>query len=135
MTAHPSDTGQPDPGSVPAQPVVYFGAWRNPGHHWFLPGMSRAAAGAALTPWGNGIDAAPTWNRRHGAQGQATVRHRDGWTALAVADYTVDHRPGSHATFAVHGVHEFDQALAAARAAFGEVLERIGPVQYIPGAD
>lgn len=138
MTAHPDPTSPADESTA-----VYFGTWRVAGHYAFLPGMRRPEweKYQTLTPWGgDGLDRAPKWGEgretryrgRYGKQGDATLRHKDGWTAIAVADYSVDNRPNSHATFVFKGDLTFDQAAALAREKFPAVADRVGEIREVP---
>lgn len=123
--------------------AIYFGTWQQAGHFGFLPGMKPIPFEdrSDLTPWGNSdqLDHAPKWNvgrSRYsgdfGKQGDAVLRHKDGWTWLAVADYSVDHRGNSHASFVLLGTLAFDEAVEAARLYFPEVVDRVGEIRERP---
>lgn len=105
--------------------AYYFGCWRQSGHYFFTEGMASAResynATKARLPWDR-IDGAlyPS-----GEQSEAALHHAGGWTALAMADRTVDSRGGSNSVFLFKDTLTFDQALARARELFGPVVARI----------
>jgi len=66
--------------------------------------------------------------RRDRGQGAAALHYRGDWTALAIHDYTVDHRGGSHSTFVMPGALSFEAMLAAAHHHFPSVVDRIGGI-------
>lgn len=68
---------------------------------------------------------------RRGGHGAAQLSYVDGWTILALIDYSRDSRPGSNAAFLLRGEVGFDAMLADAREHFGEQVKRIeakGPI-------
>lgn len=56
--------------------------------------------------------------------GEAMIHHKDGWTALAFWDNSIDERPGSNSVFVIEGMHDFEQAVVIAKAAFPQIWER-----------
>jgi hypothetical protein len=109
--------------------TVYFGCWRESGHYYWLRGMQKArgygvAAYAELTPWGHSVDGGLFGRGVQPGQGVASIFHKDGWTALAFEDRSVDSRPGSWSVFCIPEVLMFDEALRIARLAFPQVFER-----------
>ena len=48
-----------------------------------------------------------------------------GWTVVTMHDCSVDHRPGSHATFVLRGRFDEATAIAMVRGAFPEVCQRL----------
>lgn len=105
--------------------TLYFGCWRRPGHYYFRRGMQNARRDDSITPWGYSVDGGLFPKGARIAQGEAAVFHRDGWTALAFPDRSVDSRPGSWSVFCIPETLPFDEALVCARAAFPEVFERL----------
>lgn len=105
--------------------AVYFGCWKQPGHGYYGPGMQSLDRDA--TPWRYGIDGKFTPLKT--LQGEAALHWSDGWTILAVHDYTADHRPGSHSTFAFDALLTADEAMAAAHEHFPEVIARVGDIR------
>ena len=103
---------------------LYFGTLGQPGHYWHsASGEIRGARGKApWSPWkGEYVDGKLNPSM---VEGEAAIHHRDGWTAIAWADYSGDVRPGSNAVFIVHGTRDFDSALALARAEFPGLFAR-----------
>lgn len=105
--------------------VVCCTAWKRAGHYTWLPGM-RSRVRDSVGPW-KYLDSKALHPARNGADptGEAWLTWEDGWTALGIEDRTVDHRPNSHATFAMQGEYGFTEALAYARHHFPEVVARV----------
>ena len=106
--------------------IYYFGCHRDAGHHMWRPGMDSMSmrAAAEMQPWGYNIDSGlcPKKTRRQGV----AVRHfKDGWTAIAFWDNTIDDRPGSHSTFLVEGQFSFEQMVEMAREQYPSVWARL----------
>jgi hypothetical protein len=57
-------------------------------------------------------------------EGVAQLHHKDGWTALAFWDRSVDSRPGSHSTFFTEGTHDFTAMVEICKRDFPEVWAR-----------
>ena len=126
-----------DRGSIP----LYFGCWSSVGHFFHRTDGSSADYGpmpipkpkagerfrlaGPPTPWGHGVERLPPNSNRQGA---ALLHHLDGWTALAVDDYTIDNRPNSKSVFCFPAVLNLDEALAAAAEHFPKIVKRIGPI-------
>jgi hypothetical protein len=107
--------------------AYFFGCWKDLGHHLWLPGMQSMLL--SKTGWVNPrrIDGAYAIRSQHGITryfGQDDPVP-SGWTVLTMHDFTVDTRPGSHATFAVRGLLSTEEALAILRERFPEVLQRL----------
>lgn len=124
--------------------IFYYGCRNNtPGHYWFKPGFINADKEAAgdsthskgtevgCVPWRWDVDGGlqpmvsskkgKTW---YAPEGKALRHVKDGWTALAFWDYSVDSRMGSCSTFVAEGEFKFDQMLEGAKQNFPEVFER-----------
>lgn len=105
----------------------YFGC-RRPGtlgHYWF----DRHGERLAPKPHGTSPRGVP-WayvdgklNPSH-RQGDAAIHHKDGWTALAFEDHSVDVRPGSNSVFVFEELLTFDAAVEKARRCFPWVWAR-----------
>jgi hypothetical protein len=54
------------------------------------------------------------------------LRHKDGWTAFAMHDYTVDQRPGSNSVFLAEGIFSEEEMRGLAHEHFPLVARRIG---------
>jgi hypothetical protein len=109
--------------------AIFCGCWGGLGHYYWTPGLRGGHMHPAGLPW-RSLDS-KTLMAADTRQGAARCTIKDGWTALAIHDYTVDRRPGSRAVFAFRGELGFDLALGAARAHFRPVVDRLeaaGPI-------
>ena len=115
--------------------MYYFGPWDRPGHYLHDEhGYSRGRAEGAM-PWTLGqMDGdlqphfancakTPTYPDRHcncpcGKEGPALIHHKDGWTALAFWDRSVDKRGACCSVYLAEGAFDFDQMVALARTRF-----------------
>lgn len=108
----------------------YFGCHLQSGHYFWKPGMKKTNLGyrdmVNDLPFSD-IDGGLAPAKGEGQiEGIAKLSHKDGWTALAFWDRSVDHRPGSHSTFLFHAAElPFAVALALARETYPEVFARI----------
>ena len=114
-------------------PVQYFGCWQQVGHRLFS--HEGYADNRITNPWGEWRDVdgtlAPRYASLHrydpGAphpEGHAKLHHKDGWTALAFWDYSVDRRGNSNSAFFIEGTHSFDEAVALATKAYPQTWAR-----------
>jgi hypothetical protein len=115
----------------------YFGCVRESGHYFWNPDFSRPKGdglnpsenlGGAVSPWGYDIDAGEIMPS-HLPQGATRLHRKAGWTALAVADYTVDRRPGSKSVF-LFDAPDLDEAGAwrLAEEHFPTIMQRLRSV-------
>ncbi len=100
--------------------AYYFGCRRTAGHHFVdawgnSPPYTETAhrlpfdkIDGGLVPHGNG----------NGEEGLARLIRRDGWTAIAFCDRSIDTRGNSNAAFFFHAVLSFDEIVEAARETF-----------------
>jgi hypothetical protein len=102
--------------------VYYFGCVGSVGHymHSNAPSLTleerRAVSLFTRTnPWGFSIDG-----------GFKGLQHKDGWTALAMDDFTIDDRPGSNSVFLAEGEFDEPQMIKLAYQHFPAVAKRIG---------
>lgn len=120
--------------------AYYFGCWKEAGHFFWVPGMRHLPRSVGRwypdTPWENQIDGKLTPGKRgHNGrlishrppppQSQAALHHKDGWTALAMHDYSVDSRGASNAAFFFDEILDAGEACAKAAFTFPEVWARI----------
>lgn len=111
--------------------ALFFGCWQRAGHyHWSTEGRWAKSDERTLTPWGLSVDGKLTPKATR-AQGDAALHYKDGWTAVAIHDYTVDKRPGSNSVFLFPAELDFDQALATATEHFPTIVARIGLVTLV----
>lgn len=115
----------------------FFGCKNGPGHHLWLPNLRTAdydvppACRYGIGPFKR-IDGylTPTETTKQSA---AAIHHADGWTALAMHDYSADSRPGSNANFVFDSDISWDMAIEQARAFFPGIVARIEAVAPISG--
>ena len=110
--------------------AFFFGCWKEAGHCLYEMKHGQILYGEGFEiPWftldSQALVPPLTLN------GNASLNHKDGWTALCVVDNTLDKRPGSYATFVFDAVLNFDEALSAARQNFPHVVKRIEKITSI----
>src|SRR5688572_3467525 len=114
------------------QPVIYyFGAMsRRGGHFLFAPGQKPASSEKKTLPWPE-IDAvlcpdyvASGTPEEAQVEGRALLHHRDGWTALAFWDRSVDARLGANSVFIAKGDFDLAGMIELARSQFPDVWGR-----------
>jgi len=116
--------------------VFYFGCVGESGHHLFTDRLRSVynegppwdplgigAADGVLAPHVVGC------NKRHcrcpnGDEGVAEIHHKDGWTAMAFWDRSVDRRGASNSNFFAEGTHDFAAMLAIAKEKFPAIIGR-----------
>lgn len=112
--------------------VFYFGCWDAIGH--FLRTPSGATVSTSKTPWGNAVDGGlcpggrdPLGRVHTEAQreGMAALHHKDGWTALAFWDRSVDTRYGSNSAFLAEGTLTLPQMMTLACESFPGIMARV----------
>jgi hypothetical protein len=112
--------------------VFYFGCWDAIGHFLWTP--YRHSVPMVETPWGNAVDGGlcPGKRDRRGEvahedqrEGHAALHHRDGWTALAFWDRSVDTRPNSNSAFLAEGTRTLPEMMALAWSSFPAVMARL----------
>lgn len=114
--------------------VLYFGCIDESGHY-LVEGEKSAHRGSGI-PWREeqlDLTLCPGvrkvsygYEAEVQNEGAAKLHHKDGWTALAFWDRSVDHRRNSNSVFVVEGVHEFDEAIELARQAYPHIWKRFG---------
>jgi hypothetical protein len=110
--------------------ALFFGCWGSKGH--YLRDRRAEMVYGEKQPWGDSIDSrlAPPLDKRHGAH---ALHHRNGWTAWAMWDYSLDHRGASNAAFLAPGKHSLEAMRMIAARCFGPLLERIASYVDPPG--
>lgn len=115
----------------------FFGCKSGPGHHLYLPSLRTAdydeppACRYGVGPFKR-IDGFLTPTETS-AQSAAAIHHEDGWTALAMHDYSADSRPGCNANFVFDAELSWDRAIAEAREWFPRIVARIEAAAPISG--
>lgn len=105
--------------------IYFFGCYQNLGHYLYEPGRRYHVQNPGL-PWTDGeLDGGLAPQGEKQTLGQTALRHRAGWTALAMWDRSLDKRFNSNAVFLARGEHSFDGMMTLAREHFPAVLARI----------
>lgn len=114
--------------------AYYFGCRNRPGHYLFdVHFRLTPYGGPKELPWKEReIDGrlCPNWRakgkHRNGPEieGNALLHHKEGWTALAFWDRSVDRRGACNSVFFFEGTHTFEEAVELARATFPGVWSR-----------
>lgn len=110
--------------------IVYLGCWGRVGHYYWVNGRDRGALDSPKNcPWRQ-LDSKKMIDSD--IQGEAYIHHKDGWTALAIGDRSVDSRPNSRAVFAVN-VPDLDaeevEFLARKFKMYSHIFDRIGKIK------
>lgn len=107
--------------------TYYFGCHVNTGHYfWDVRGrMPLSTPGGC--PWGlfivdGGLQ--PKGDGQTYRQGAAALHRKEGWTALAWWDMSVDKRPASCSVLMVKGAHSFEEMLVKLKDLFPKVYEQ-----------
>ncbi len=111
-------------GHMSPRPTVYhFGCLGVVGHYMTAPGGRSEDSLTRSNPWGLQIDGylCPQDSQ---VEGRACLHHKDGWTAIAFWDRSVDSRPMSNSAFLAPGTFTFDEMLALAREQRPEIVNR-----------
>ena len=111
--------------------MAYFGPWDRSGHYFFNEdGYEICSDERKRLPWSNfEIDGVlqpgcPDPNDRLERrtcpmiEGEALIHYKNGWTALAFWDCSVDHRPASSSTYIAEGTYTFEQMVELAKTRF-----------------
>lgn len=113
--------------------AYYFGCVREAGHYLWEVGLreSHLSKVEQLIPWGYKIDSNDIVPA-HWSQGEWHLHHKDGWTALGIADNTVDRRPGSRSVFIFNEIVDKEKAWELASQLFPSLVTRIGELKSEP---
>lgn len=120
--------------------VFYFGCWDAIGHCLWTP--KGTSVSTSETPWGNAVDGGlcPGKRDRRGEvapadqrEGHAALHHRDGWTALAFWDRSVDKRPNSNSAFLAEGTLMLPEMMTLAWASFPRIMDQFEVALYVEG--
>jgi hypothetical protein len=98
----------------------YFGCVGSAGHFTHEGGRRTYKHDS---PWGTAIDTTLCPSGPE-VEGRAALHHKDGWTALAFWDRSVDKRGKSNSVFLSNQARTFDEMLAQARIHFPDVMSR-----------
>ncbi len=111
--------------------VYYFGCLGDKGHYYFKSGSDRYCDPPEEFPWpgyegDGGLQPHPGYK-----QGAAKLHHKDGWTALAWWDMTVDTRPASCSVLFVDAELDLGDMLLALLEHFPSVHKRQGDINIV----
>lgn len=118
--------------------AYYFGCYDLAGHYLYA---AKRYEGEPIhqriryhenNPWGAEVDGGlcpggkdhRTAEGMNQAEGRALIHHKDGWTALAFWDRSMDHRPNSCSVFMQKGTHDFDSMVKFSRDSFPMIAAR-----------
>lgn len=98
--------------------LFYFGPIGEAGHYlWDHRG--KMLWPSQIGPWTLGeLDGSVQPKRVDQAEGLALLHHKDGWTALAFWDRTIDQRMGSNSVYVADAVLSFEEIVELARSRF-----------------
>lgn len=105
--------------------LFYFGPIKEPGHYlWDIRG--KMLWPSQIGPWTLGdLDGSVQPKGINQSEGIALLHHKDGWTALAFWDRTVDTRMGSNSVYVADAVLSFEEIVALAKEQFKERWEQM----------
>ena len=117
--------------------TYYFGCIGRPGHflhdqHLSIVGrevgppwmVDRGQVDGMLAPHRKGCDKRAYCGCGSSPEGRALIHHRDGWTAMAFWDRSVDKRGGCNSAFFAEGIHNFDGMMSIAREYYPSIMAR-----------
>lgn len=107
--------------------LFYFGCYKSVGHYLINQAGRLIVPSQASIPWE--VDemerlCPPTRYYADEKEGRAALHHRNGWTALAFWDRSVDTSYNSKSVFLAEGNLEFDAMIEQAQAAFPQIWKR-----------
>jgi len=95
--------------------VYYFGCVGQAGHYMHDVNMRHDWKFMESNPWYPHLDGA-----------FKGLQHKEGWTALAMHDFTVDSRPGSNSIFLAEGTFTREEMIVIAYNNFPTIAKRVG---------
>ena len=104
--------------------LFYFGCLGHTGHYLHDVWHRKAWSQEQRLPWAP-IDAALTPDLPTEPQGIAAIHHKDGWTAVAFWDRSVDKRGKSNSAFFVAEETSFEHVMELAHLYFAPVMRRL----------
>lgn len=103
--------------------IYYFGCWENYGH--YLKDHNEKELSYFDNndlPWNNiDGDLCPDDTREEGV---VKIHHKDGWTAAAFWDYSIDHRPGSNSVLFIEDLLELSKIITEFKENFPKIYKR-----------
>ncbi len=106
--------------------MYYFGCSREPGHFLWEDdaGFMHSKLRYDKLPWGYKIDSSLCTGHSGSEEGRASLHHKDGWTAVAFWDRSVDSRPGSNSAFICDEEIDYDEMIRRSKETFPKIWER-----------
>ena len=103
--------------------TMYFGCIGRAGHYWYSARLEHSRSPKDC-PFDDYIDGKlpPADDRSQGAD---ALHHRDGWTAWAMWDYSVDRRGGCNCAFVAPGLWDLAAMKTIARQVFPGITARL----------
>lgn len=119
--------------------MYFFGPWEGAGHYLFNEHGHSEWRKEKEVPWGveimdGGLQphtcgslerGQPCYRGTCAPQGIANVHHKDGWTALAFWDSSVDRRGGCVSVYLAKGDFDFTQMVEMAKTRFAKRWEKM----------
>jgi hypothetical protein len=100
--------------------MYYYGPWREPGHYLHDELLNHLWCDA-IGPWFIGdLDGKLQPKDPQQREGLAVLHHKEGWTALAFWDRTVDKRMACCSVYLADEILDFDEMVKRSKARFGE---------------
>lgn len=129
--------------------LYYFGCYGGTGHYMHDVHMNRDWEFCKTNTWGYHVDGGlapgseaknankykdPEYTNHYNREGSAKLHHKDGWTALAWWDRSVDSRPGSNSVILAEGQFTEVEMVGFLFTEFKRVWNRIKyPINCING--
>lgn len=108
----------------PTPKRYYFGCWGEPGHYLWTTSGNRVSCINNATPWDwSALDCGLCPGGIQ-VEGHAALHRKDGWTALAFWDRSIDTRPNSNSVFIAEGVHTAEEMGRISSVAFPRIWAR-----------
>ena len=104
--------------------IYYYGCKEESGHFLWQPNRITTVPfhQEGLIPWINiDMGLCPQTTRK---QGVAKIHHKEGWTAIAFWDNSIDTRPGANSVFLYEDLLEYDQMIEAFEEHFPNIYNR-----------
>lgn len=118
---------------IPEVEVLFYGCWASIGHHLVRPNGTSAHDMDRQIPWSrrellchqhrfDHTDRIPYDTPQ--PEGQAMLRHKTGWTALAFWDRSVDDRKNCSSVYFAKGTYDSQRMIAMCKSAYPNIWAR-----------
>ena len=102
--------------------VYYFGCWDRPGHYLVTPNGETISYYTNDIPWVE--KDGPLCPEDTRKEGIVKIHHKDGWTAAAFWDNSIDHRSGSNSVLFVEGILDITDIISTFKESFPQIYKR-----------